>query len=174
MTGSFRPAGDEYAPFYAGYVEAVGEGDPMTLLKTQMKELESLLDGVDEERGLGPYAPGKWSVKEVLVHLIDAERVFSTRALRFARGDETPVPGYDENAWAPASRADRRTLADILDEVRAVRAGTVALFRSLEGADFRKRGIADDQPVSVRALLWIIPGHMAHHLGVLRDRYGLG
>lgn len=174
MTGSFRPAGDEYAPFYAGYVEAVGEGNPMDLLETQVAEIEALLEGVDEQAGLAAYAPGKWSVKEVLVHLIDAERIFSTRALRFARNDQTPVPGYDENAWAPASRADRRPLAEILDELRAVRAGTLAFFRSLEGDDFRKRGIADGQPVSVRALLWIVPGHMAHHLGVLRDRYGLG
>lgn len=167
------PGADEYAPFYAGYVSRVGDADPLELLLAQPAELDRLFRGVGEGK-LAPYAEGKWSVREVLVHLADSERIFSTRALRLARGDRTPLPGFDENVYAPASRADRRPLEDILAELHAVRASTLALFRSLEPDELARSGTASDAPVSVRALAWIIAGHMQHHLGVLRDRYGLG
>jgi len=169
-----RPPPEEYAPFYAGYVDAVGDQDPFELLETQFGEVERLLAEVERDEELAPYAPGKWSVKEVLVHLSDAERIFSTRILRLARGDATPLPGYEQDGYATASRADERSLANILAELYAVRASTLALLWSLDEEAFTRRGTASDAPTSVRALLWIIPGHMKHHIGVLRDKYGLG
>lgn len=174
MEAPAAPGRDEYAPFYAGYVARVGLRNPLTLLESQPAELTRLVGSGDDAVRLAPYAPGKWSVKEVLVHLCDAERVLSTRALRFGRGDPTPVPGFDEEAYAPASGADRRSLEEILAELRAVRASTLALFRGLGPGALDRWGTANGAPVSVRALLWIIPGHLDHHMEVLRERYPLG
>lgn len=174
MSERRRPAPDEFHPFYAGYVGLVGERDPVALLGSQVDALDRLLAGVDDEAALARYAPGKWSIKEVLVHLSDAERVLSTRALRIARGDATPLPGWDENVAAAGSAADRRTLAEIREELGAVRAATLALFRSLDAKALDRRGTANDAEVTARALLWIVAGHVEHHMAVLRERYGVG
>jgi hypothetical protein len=173
MEAPSAPGRDEYAPFYAGYVARVGPRNPLTLLETQPAELARLVGSGEDRARLAPYGPGKWSVKGVLVHLSDAERVMSTRALRFGRGDTTPVPGFDEQAYALASRADRRSLEEILEEFHAARASTLALFRGLEPEALDRRGTANEASVSVRGLLWIIPGHVEHHMEILRERYGL-
>ncbi|HEY9383371.1 MAG TPA: DinB family protein [Gemmatimonadales bacterium] len=166
-----RPDATEYAPFYAGYVAGVPEGDVLDLLERALEETTRLLGAVPEARGDFAYAPGKWTLKEVVGHVVDAERVFSYRALRFARGDTTPLAAFDENAWAPNSGARARTLADLLGEYRAVRAATLALLHSLPaGADLR-RGTASGREISVRALAWIIAGHERHHLRLIRERY---
>src|SRR5262245_2627007 len=168
-----RPGADEYAPYYGGYIEQVTGDDVLPALATQLDRMEPLLHGITEERGLHRYAPGKWSVKEVLNHLSDSERVFAYRALRFARADATPLPSFDENAWVPASGSDRRPIVEVVDELRAVRAASRALFESLDAEAILRRGEASGKPISVRALAWIITGHTLHHATILRERYGL-
>ena len=166
-----RPDPSEYASFYAAYIAGVPEGELLGRLERQLEENTALLAAVPEPRGDHAYAAGKWSLKEVVGHVIDAERVFSYRALRFARGDATPLAAFDETAWTPNSGARARTLADLIAELRAVRAATLALLRSLPaGADLR-RGTASGREVSVRALAWIIAGHERHHFRLIRERY---
>ncbi len=169
-----RPAADEHAPFYAGYIAAVPGDDAMAPLATQLDDTLRLVRGLSDARALHRYAADKWSVKQVLVHVSDAERVFAYRALRFARADATPLPGFDEHAWAAAAGADRRPLGDLVEELRAVRAASLALYRSLDEAEIERRGEANGWPVSVRALAWITAGHERHHARILRERYGLG
>ena len=166
-----RPTAGEYAPFYAGYVAGVPDGDLIALLEQQAAETVALLGGLSEAKSDHRYAPGKWTIREVLGHIVDGERVFSYRALTFARGDAGPLPSFDENAWAAASNAGRRTMKELLAEYRAVRAATVALFRSFGEAEFARSGIASKNPVTVRALAYIIAGHERHHLKILRERY---
>lgn len=169
-----RPGTDEYAPFYAGYIERVPEGDVLLLLAGQTEETQALLRPLSAERAVYRYEPDKWSVTEVAGHLCDAERIFSYRALRIARGDETPLPGFDEAAYVPVAGFDRRGLADVLDELRVLRQSTLALFRGLDDAAGLRRGVANGKPMSTRAAAYIIAGHERHHVNVLRTRYGLG
>jgi hypothetical protein len=166
-----RPGPDEYAPFYAGYVAAVPEGDVLALLERQTDDVLALLQSLEPRRWRHRYAAGKWSVAEVLGHLCDAERVLGYRALRFARDDHTELPGFDENAWVPTAEFDARTPASLLAEYVAVRRATVALFRGLPPSAGARRGVANGSPVTVRALLYIVTGHERHHLRVLRERY---
>lgn len=169
-----RPGPDEFAPFYAGYIERVPEGDVLELLERQAEETQALLRPLSAERARDRYAPDKWSVTEVAGHLADAERIFAYRALRIARGDETPLPGFDEAAYVPMAGFERRGLPDVLDELRVVRQSTLLLFRGLDDSAALRRGTANDKPVSVRAAAYIIAGHERHHVNVLRTRYGLG
>jgi hypothetical protein len=173
-----RPSLDEHHPGYAPYLDAVaGPGkDPLdlpALLARQPAALESALGGCAEEVALRRYAPGKWSVKEVVAHLVDVERVMSYRLLRVSRGDTTPLPGFDENAWVAAMDHDRRPLEAHLAEFRAARGDAVALVRGLEEASFRRTVMASGHPVSGRALAWILAGHLEHHLRILHERYGV-
>ena len=169
------PAAGEFAPFYAGYVEAAtaaaGGEDIVALLERQVGDIRAVLDGLGEARGGHRYAPGKWSVKEVAGHMADAERVFSYRAMRAARGDETPLPGFDENAWVAAAGFDRRPLRELVEDLVAARASSVRLFAGLDAAAFARRGVANGQPFTVRAAAYIVAGHVAHHLRILRERY---
>ncbi len=166
-----RPDSSEYAPAFAGYVAKVPDGDFLVNLEQQSEETMALLSAVPESRGGYAYAPGKWTLKEVLGHLTDAERVFSYRVLRIARGDTIPLPGFDENAWVPKAGANARTLADLLGEFRVVRAATLALLRHLPPESVTRVGTASERPVSVRAIAWIIAGHERHHLGIIKERY---
>jgi hypothetical protein len=166
-----RPEPAEFAPFYAAYIAGVPDGDVLAVLEEQGRSTRATLTGLPEARGDFAYAPGKWTLKEVLGHIADAERVFCYRALTFARGDSTPLPGFDEQAWTPASGARARTVADLLDELAAVRSATLALLRHLPADAPRRRGTANGWEISVRALTWIIAGHERHHLGILRERY---
>lgn len=168
-----RPDAAEHAAFYARYIALVPDGDIVARLRAQGDELANALASVSEVRGGFRYAEGKWTIREVVGHLIDAERIFSYRALRIARGDATPLAGFDENAYVPESGADARPLADLVAELRAVRESTGRLFASLPAAAWTRTGTASGQPVSVRALAWITAGHAAHHLGLLRERYGV-
>lgn len=168
------PAADEYGPSYAGYVARVPLGeDILALLARQQAETVGRFRVVPESRGAHRYAPGKWSVKEVVLHLTDTERIMAYRALRVARADETPLPGFDENQYAPHSGADAQSLAALVTGWADVRQATVGLFRHLPPEAWTRRGTASDQPVSVRALAWIIAGHERHHLATLEERYGL-
>ena len=159
------PRPDEYAPFYAGYVARV-EGDLFDLLEAQPDTLAVLLDRADPDYA---YAPGKWSTRQVAQHTVDAERVFAYRALRFARGDKTPLPGFDQEPWVQNDPG--QSLHDLLVEADAVRAATLALFRALPDAAWDRTGVASGKSMSVRALAYVIAGHTAHHLAILRERY---
>lgn len=168
------PTADEYGAPYAGYVARVPAGsDILDLLARQGEATPTRLRAVPEARGGHRYAPGKWSVKEVIGHLADVERVMAYRALRTARGDATPLPGFDENAYVPLSGADAQPLTLLADEWADVRRATLSLFRHLPPDAWTRRGTASGFPVTVRALAWIIAGHERHHLGVLAERYGL-
>jgi DinB superfamily len=167
-----KPDASEYAPFYAGYVGKVPDTGPMPLLESQLGAFEALGRSAIRKADYR-YAEGKWSVKEVLGHLSDAERVFSYRLLRFARNDRAPLAGWDENQWAAAAPHAGRPLDHIVQELLAVRRGTLALVRSLDEAALARKGVANNAEVTVRALCWITPGHAQHHLDVLRERYAV-
>ena len=168
---SIRTASSEYTPYHAVYVEAVPDGDILTILRANGKELDALIASVPEERGGYRYAEGKWSVREVVGHVADTERIFAYRALRFARADQTPLAGFDENAYVPAANADARDLDSLVDEWVHVRLATLALLRGLDAGAPLRRGKANDQEISVRALAWVMAGHVDHHAAILRERY---
>jgi len=171
VLGFTRPDPTEYAPFYRTYVAQVPEGDLLRILEEQGRGTQRLLAGLSETQALHRYAPGKWSVKEVVGHLMDSERVFAYRALRFARADATALPGFDEQAWVPAGHFDARSLPALAAELDQVRRGTLALFRSFDPATLARRGTANSYEISVRALAYVIAGHERHHVGILRERY---
>jgi hypothetical protein len=166
-----RPAAAEYDPYYGRYIDKVPEGDLLRTLEAQARETQALLAGLSDAKALHRYAAGKWSIKEVIGHVADTERVYSYRALRFARADATALPGFDENAWVPAGNFDARPLADLAAELDAVRRATLALFRGLDAAALARRGTANDAAISVRAIAWIIAGHERHHVALLHERY---
>jgi enterochelin esterase-like enzyme len=167
-----RPQPGTYMPYAQAYIDLVpSEGDPLTLLRQQPAELHRELVRLTDEQALMRYAPSKWTPKEMLLHIIDAERIFTYRALRFARGDEQSLPGFDENTFAANSEANDRSMSDLLTEYHAVRAATIALFGSFNTAQLDRLGSANGAPTSVRALLFITAGHERHHLGILRERY---
>lgn len=169
-----RPEPDEIPSHYIGYIKRVTESDPVIVMASQIEETTTLLRGVSEDAAMHRYARGKWSVKEVVGHLADVERIMAYRALRIARGDATPLPGFDENAYVPVAKFDSRSLADLVGELRTARASTLALMRTLDADAWRRRGTASGKPVSVRALAYMIPGHERHHVEILRTRYGVG
>jgi uncharacterized damage-inducible protein DinB len=168
-----RPETREYAAFYAGYIEEVAGRDLGAILHEQLSTFRSVLGELSESDAMARYAPGKWSVKEVLGHLTDSERVFAYRALRISRGDTTPLPGFDENDYVEAAGFDRRAMDDLLEEWSGVRASTLTLLRSVDPDAWERRVVANGTEVSLRALAHIIPGHVRHHQQVLRERYGL-
>lgn len=166
-----RPDATEYAPFYAAYVAAVPDGDVVAVLRDGGRELMATVQGIPESRGGYRYADGKWSVREVIGHIIDAERIFSYRALRLARADATPLAPFDENAYTMNAGSELRTIADLGAELGAVRASSVALFASFADDAWGRRGIVSGKEISVRAIAYITAGHSRHHLGILRERY---
>ncbi len=171
MAPLIGPAPSEFAPYYAKYVSLVPEGSALEHLRTQIGETLGLLKPLREEKANYRYAPGKWSVKEVIGHLADSERVFAYRAMRIARNDRTLLPSFDENAYIANSNFGARPLGDVVAEFEAVRAASVALFGGLNEEAFTREGTASGHSVSVRALLWIVAGHERHHRGLLKERY---
>jgi hypothetical protein len=169
-----RPAPDEYAPFYEGYVARVPEDDVIAVLVAQRDVLAGVAAAVSPEREGHRYAPGKWSVRQVFGHLADAERLFGYRALCIGRGDPTPLPGFDENSYVDGGGFEHRPLAELTAELVAVRDANLPLLRSFGEADWRRRGTANGVAVSTRAIAWILAGHVRHHLAVLSERYGVG
>ncbi len=166
-----RPESSEYAPYYERYISLVPDEDLVQTLERQGAGTLALLRGLPEERGAHRYAPGKWSVKQLVGHVSDGERIFSYRALAFARGDPQALPGMEQEEWMAGADFDARTLSDLLDEFEAVRAATLHLLRHLSPEAWARRGVASDNEVTVRALAYIIAGHEAHHVRVLRERY---
>ena len=167
-----RPTAEEFAPFYAGYIGSVPESGPVAALEAQRTAIQALAT-LSDENGTHRYAEGKWSVKEVIGHLADAERVFDYRLLRIARADSTPLAGFDENAWAEVAPFNARPIGDVVKELLTVREATLALIASLDEAALTRQTVANGKAVSGRALCWILAGHTQHHLGILRERYGL-
>lgn len=168
-----KPAEGEYASFYAGYVGKVqSAGGPVALLEAQAAVFEKL-GAQPEQVGDYRYAEGKWTVQEVLGHMSDTERVFAYRLLRIARADQTPLSGFDENAWAAAAPHADRALEDVAAEMQAVRAATMPLIYALDHDALARSGVANGKPVTARAICWIIAGHAEHHLGILREKYGV-
>jgi len=166
-----RPGDDERAHVYAGYIAELPEGDLVELMTAQGTRVAQLVRGIPEARGGYRYAEGKWSIREVVLHLSDAERIFSYRLLRFARGDATNLPGFDENNYVAGGGADTRTLADLAEEFAAVRRATIALVTPLDDDAMSRRGMANNSPASARALAWIMAGHAEHHSRILKERY---
>ncbi len=168
-----RPAANEFDAFYQGYVGKISDAGPLALLRDQVAVFRQLR-GLGEAVGDHRYAEGKWSVKELIGHLADTERVFAYRLLRIARADKTPLAGFDENAWAAVAPHGRRLLGDVVDELIGVRMATITLVESLDDTALANAGVANNCPVSGRAICWIIPGHAQHHLAILAERYGVG
>lgn len=167
------PNPDEYGAFYAGYIARLpASADVWAVLGQQLDELPGALAGVDEARAEQPPAPGEWSFKEILGHIIDTERIFAYRALCLARGEQAALPGFDQDAYVRAAHFNTRPLCDLLEEFALVRRANLLAFRGLSAAEAQRLGTASGQPVSVRALLWMMAGHVEHHLESLREQLG--
>ncbi len=169
-----RPPKKEYDPYYQRYISLVPEEDVLIALDQQLAETMILLRSLSEQHGAFRYESGKWSVKEVLGHLIDTERVMSYRALRIARGDRTPIEGFEQDDYVQNGAFDNRSVANLGREFEQVRRATISLFRNLEPEAWQRIGIANQVEVSVRALAYIIAGHELHHKALLKEKYGLG
>jgi len=167
-----RPDLSEYAPFYAGYIARVTE-EPLVALEQQAAATAAALRRIPESMAGHSYAEGKWTVRDVIGHMADTERIMSYRALRVARGDATPLPGFDEGVYAKIAGAAKRDWAGLVDELTTVRSATIVLFRNFDAEAWQRRGVANGATISVRALGHIIVGHERHHLDVLQSRYGL-
>ncbi len=166
-----RPAPTEYPPYFEGYVSLVPAGDVRETLRRQIDDTLAFLRGLDATRGDHRYAPDKWSVKQVVGHMIDSERVFAYRTLCFARGDQQSLPGFDQDEYMRHANFDAQTLNDLADELALVRQTTLQLFRGLDDAAWQRRGTANNNEASVRALAYVIAGHELHHVNVLRTKY---
>lgn len=166
-----RPLSGDYGAFYSHYVSLALGNNPLELINLHASTLSSFIDALPEEKGDYSYAPGKWTVKQMLQHLLDSERIFIYRLIWIARGDERPLPGFDENRFADAAPATHRTLSDLKQEFLLLRASSDLLMASLTADQLSKRGEASGYPVTVNALCFIIFGHNLHHINVLSERY---
>lgn len=166
-----RPDTSEHSPYYSRYIDRVPPGDIIGQLARQQDDTFRLLANLGADKAEYRYAPGKWSIKEVIGHVADAERIFAYRALRIGRGDATPLASFDENTYVPTGEFGARSLGDLLDELKTVRAATTALYRGFPASAMTRIGTASNAPCSVRALAWIIAGHELHHVNLLRERY---
>lgn len=166
-----RPQPNDYAAYYETYVGKVKGDSIAEIISTYSQPIFNFYSSLPEEKADHRYAEGKWSVKELLLHMIDAERIFGYRALRIARKDKTPLPGFDENSYTPASKASERTLQSLKEEFAAVRKATDILLSTFDEEQLSQRGTASDQPVTANAIAFIIYGHMLHHKQILEERY---
>lgn len=166
-----RPGADEHAPFYAGYIAEASGSDVLKTLEEQATELTAFFRGIPEARGEHRYAVDKWSVKDVILHICDAERVFSYRLLRFSRNDPTALPGFDENMFATHCGAASHTVAQLADEFGAVRQASLALIAPMGDDQMIRRGVASGKEITARALAWILAGHADHHVRILKEKY---
>lgn len=168
-----RPEPTAHAPYFSRYVDLVPEGDVLATLAAQAATSAALFGGLTAEQADYAYAPGKWSVRQVLGHLSDTERVMAYRALRLARADTTPLPGFDENLFAAEAPHARVPVADLVAELGLIRQSTLCLLGQLDATAWGRGGIANGMPITVRAIAWIIAGHELHHRRILAERYGL-
>ncbi|MCU1310193.1 MAG: hypothetical protein JWO20_1318 [Candidatus Angelobacter sp.] len=166
-----RPQSTEAAAYYFTYIDQVAGDDALATIENQLQEAATFLSGISEEKSLHQYAPEKWSLRQVLNHVNDAERIFAVRALWFARGFESPLPSFDQEIAASGAEADNISWAEHVEEFRRVRLSTISLFRNMPADAWMRSGIASDKRFTVRALAYIIAGHVTHHLGIVRERY---
>ena len=165
------PDRSEAAEYYFTYIDRVKTPDVLAELENQLTGASAFFSGISEKKSLHRYAPDKWSIREVLSHINDTERVFAYRALWFARGFETPLPSFDQTVSAHSAGADARSWASHIDEFRGIRTATISLFRNLPAEAWARKGMASGNPVSVRALAYIISGHVTHHKSIVESRY---
>ncbi len=168
------PDRTEYAAYYSPYIDKVAGNDVLAVLEAQLGQTLPVLEHVSEERSLHRYAPGKWSIRQVMSHVNDTERLFAFRAFWFARGIEDPLPSFDQDAAVTIAGADERPWSSHVDEFKSIRAGTLTLFRNLPADAWMRRGVASGNPFTVRALAYICAGHVTHHVNVLQERYLTG
>lgn len=166
-----KPAVIEYPQYYESYIKVVKENDLLDALRNNLEAFNQLISDIPLDKGDYRYADGKWTVKEVLIHIADAERIFAYRALCFARNDKTELPGFDEEAYMPYANAAKRTIFSIEDEFESLRNANIALFKSFDEEALNRKGMANRNMISVRALGFIIAGHANHHIKILRERY---
>ena len=171
MSINRRPESSEYNPYYKTYIGKVKGDNFVQNLKEQKFETSAMLSKISDEKWNHKYAPAKWSVKEVMIHIMDTERIFAYRALRVARNDQTPMPGFEQNDYVPFCYATQRSGSSIMAEYEAVRNSTVALFENLREEDWGRLGEASGSPVSALALGYMIAGHEIHHIQLLHERY---
>lgn len=166
-----RPSSEEYSPYLAGYISQVPEGDYATFLRSQLDVVVTLVSQISDEQGVSRYAPGKWSLKEVLGHMTDTERIMSYRMLRIARGDTTNLPGFDQDLFITNTSFDELSIEDLLNDFQAVRQATLSLLKTISESAWSRKGNASNHVISARALAYVIAGHANHHLGVIQDKY---
>lgn len=166
-----RPETNEFAPYYNTYISLIEDDMVLPILDTQSGEIRAMFSGVSEEKGSYAYAEGKWTIKELLSHLIDGERIFAYRILRISRGDKTPIEGFEQDDYIETSNANNRSFADLLDEFDHERQANLRLVKNLSDEASRRMGTASNNPVSVRALVYIMAGHVKHHVNILQKRY---
>ena len=172
MVKVLKPKEGEYAPYAIMYISLLpDDGSVLMHMKDNCTVVKNFILSLPESKLMYRYAAGKWTIKETLVHIMDTERIFAYRALRFARNDATALPGYEQNDYVPYSRANERTLPDIFQEYSSVREATLSLFNSFSEEEFLRKGIANGNPASVRALAYQIAGHELHHLKIIKERY---
>lgn len=166
-----RPDTNEFDPYYNAYISLVEGDDVLPILDSQSAELRTIFTGVPEEKGAFAYAEGKWTIKELLSHIIDAERMFAYRTLRVSRGDKTPIEGFEQEDYIENSNANNRPFADLLDEFDLQRRSNMLLFSNLSDEASRRMGTANDKAISARALIYCMAGHVRHHINILKERY---
>ena len=170
-TATARPQPGECSPYHDNYISLVKDNDVLAALEDQRRQMVLLLSGRTEADGDLRYAPDKWSLKEVLGHINDTERIMSYRALRISRADQTPIEGFEQDDYVRNAPFARRSLSDLIEDYTAVRRATVSLFRNLDGPAWTRRGVANKNEVTVRALAFIIAGHELHHRRILEEKY---
>lgn len=161
----------DYNPYYKTYIDKVGDSDLLPTLEKQLKNFPNFMASIPEDKLQYAYGPGKWTVLEALQHIIDTERIFQYRALRFSRNDKTPLPGFDQDDFVPESNANNKSIASMIEEYKAVRSSTISLFAACDDAVLKRVGTASDSPMSVAAIGFITCGHQRHHRDIIRERY---
>ena len=166
-----RPQADEHIEYYGHYISQVPDGNIVEMLTKQLPETVAFLRSIPEDKIDFRYAPGKWTPRQIVGHLSDGERVFQYRAWRFSRGDTTPVPGFDENHYVDHAPFEKIGMNDLIDEFEQMRKASVHMFANMDEAAMSRRGVANGAEISVRAIAWVIGGHVTHHMRVLREKY---
>jgi uncharacterized damage-inducible protein DinB len=166
-----RPNPNEAAPYYARYIELVDNDNVIEAMQQQLNDMQPFLEQISEEKSLSRYSPEKWSIRQVLNHVNDGERIFLSRLLWFARGFQDPLPSFDQDICTAQSGADEVSWKDQVEEFRNIRLGTISLLKNLPNEAWDRTGVASDNPFTVRALAYIIAGHATHHINVLKERY---
>ena len=168
-----RPQTTEAAPYYFKYIDLITSDEIVPAIETQLEDTLQFLKQISEEQSLKTYAPGKWTIREVLNHVNDGERLFLSRAFWFARGFQDPLPSFEQDDAVQVAQANQTPWADLVEEFRTVRLSTISFFKNLPADAWLRTGVASDNPFTVRSVAYIIAGHVAHHTQVLREKYGI-